>query len=127
MKDEIPKDFQFKVPTTGIYEENLAVNGETISHMYIEKDIEMKDEIDELNHIGDGRILVTKDELLSLKKKWETESYKNGYIDGGIDTLKSGSLDVGTIHIDDMVDIDPEIRKEIDDHFFELIDTNGDK
>ena len=55
------------------------------------------------------------------------ESYKNGYIDGGIDTLKSGSLDVGTIHIDDMVDIDPEIRKEIDDHFFELIDTNGDK
>lgn len=33
----------------------------------------MPDEIDELNHIGDGRILATKDELLSLKKKWEIE------------------------------------------------------
>ena len=37
----------------------------------------MKDEIDELNHIGDGRILVTKDELLSLKKKWEIETEYN--------------------------------------------------
>lgn len=33
-----------------------------------------KDEIDELNHIGDGRILATKDELLALKKMWQDEA-----------------------------------------------------
>ena len=38
--------------------------------------IEMKDEIDELNHIGDGRILATKDELLTLKKKWELRAVR---------------------------------------------------
>lgn len=35
-----------------------------------------KDELDELNHIGDGRILATKDELLSLKKKWLIDEIK---------------------------------------------------
>lgn len=41
-----------------------------------EKRAEMKDEIDELNHIGDGRILATKDELLALKKKWELKAVR---------------------------------------------------
>lgn len=111
-----------KVEEYGVVPQSETLNKimDLFAHKLEIKEQEVREQERKIRLCGE---LYTKKEMELAK----IESYKNGYIDGGIDTLKSGGLDVGTIHIDDMVDIDPEIRKEIDDHFFELIDTNGDK
>lgn len=63
----------------------------------------MKDEIDEIlqyavNHayeVMDSKsfedpFTKAKQAILALKKKWETEAYKKGYIQAGIDNLTNG-------------------------------------